>query len=105
MPLVDRITHCLAHEVITHREHIEVVRAEHLAMRDAVGWIRGRLMDIEMISPASKLESVVSPLSGFFRQLCQRKICPLTREQRNRASPPHTIVPDTHIVVSMLAET
>ena len=56
---------------------------EQLALRAAVGVVRERAVDLEVVAPAGELEPVEAPFAGLRGKLFEGEIGPLAGEQRD----------------------
>ena len=80
MPRVDAIAHGLADEVRAERPAPEAVPLEELPSLAAVGVVRQRAVDLEVVAPARQLEPVEPPAGAGGREFGDRQVRPLTRE-------------------------
>ena len=86
VPRVDIVEDALSDEVIGDRKQLQVVLLQEVAFTAAVGIVGDRLVDLEMVAPASQLEPVVTKLTGLLAQRLEGEIGPLAGKQRNGAS-------------------
>ena len=86
MPVVDRVADGLADEVRAERPHAEAVLLQQAADGLRVAGIGDRLVDLEVVAPAGKLEAVVAPPADLRRELRDRQIGPLAGEERDGTS-------------------
>ena len=85
MPRVDAIAHGLADEVRAERPAPEPVPLEELPLLAAVGVVRQRAVDLEVVAPAREFEPVEPPAGAGGREIGDRHVRPLAREQRDRS--------------------
>ena len=78
---VDRVADGLADEVVADRQDAEAVALEQLAAAAAVGVVRERGVDVEVVAPAGELEAVEAPGAGLLGELGERQVGPLAGEQ------------------------
>ena len=83
MACIDQVAHCLPDQMVTDREHIQSVRSKQLTLRHTVARVVRGANDVEVVSPAGKLEPVVSPIRRLFRECGQREVCPLSSKERH----------------------
>src|SRR5690606_34756725 len=83
VPLVDRIADRLPDQMVRDRVRGEAVPLEDLPAPFAIGVVRERLIDVEMIAPAGELEAVVTKVRGLLAHGFERKIRPLSGEKRD----------------------
>jgi hypothetical protein len=81
----DRLTHCLAVEVIGDCPTAEPVLFQDVSAALQVTLVLDRFDDIEMITPTGNLEPVVAPLRCKPAHLFEWEISPLSGEQRHRS--------------------
>src|SRR5687767_2713681 len=74
VPLVDRVTHRLSHEMVRDCVTLEPMLAEQRPFVAHVPWRRERLVDVEMVTPAGELDSIVAHLLDEWRELREGKI-------------------------------
>ena len=84
MPEVDRVADGLADEVGAEGLTAKTMALETLAQRAHVALVAERLVDLEVVAPAGKLEAVEAPVGRLRRERLERQVGPLTREQRDR---------------------
>ena len=80
VPIVDElIRHRLTDQVIADREALQAIRLQQLTLLAQVAIAFQRLIDLEMIAPASQLQPIVAKALGLLHQLGQRQIWPTAR--------------------------
>jgi hypothetical protein len=84
MPEVDRVVaHGLPREVVRDRVHRQPVPLQDLAaLVEVPGLLLGELQ-VEVVARARDLEAVVAPAGGEARDLLERQVGPLAREERD----------------------
>jgi hypothetical protein len=84
--LVDRVVaDRLPDEVVGDGEDLQVVLGQQLEATGDVRLVGQRLVDLEVVTPAGDLQSVVAPLGGEPAHLLERQVGPLAGEQRDRS--------------------
>ncbi len=86
VPLIDRIADGLADEVRAEREAPETLAFEQLPAGPPVARVGDGGSHIEVVSPAGKLQPVVTPGCRSRCKLRQRKVRPLPGEEGQRSS-------------------
>ena len=81
----DRLTHCLAVEMIGDRPATESVLFQDVSAPLQVAVVLDGFDDVEMITPAGNLKPVVAPAPGKPAYLLEGEIGPLSGEQRDRS--------------------
>ena len=84
MPLINRIADTLTDEVRADRVDLQPVPFENVAPRVDVPGIGKRLVDFEVVAPASQLEAVEAPRTRLRSELLDRQVGPLAGEERDR---------------------
>jgi hypothetical protein len=69
MSLVDHVAHSLSDEMAADRPAAQAMSLQQFSLLGAVTAVSGRLVDFEMITPASQLDSVVAKASGLLGHL------------------------------------
>ena len=85
MARVDAIADGLPDEVRAERPALESVPLEELPPLAAVGVVRERAVDLEMVAPAGELEPVEPPGGAGGGEIGDGQVGPLPREQRDRS--------------------
>jgi len=80
--------------VVADSPAAQAVLVEQRPLIRDVGGIGESLIDLEVIAPAGQFQPVVAPAFGQRRQLGERDIGELTREQRNRSCHNLIVLPD-----------
>ena len=83
MPGIDPVAHRLADQMIADREAGKTVIPEQLPLRPDIPPLPERATDVEVIAPAGQLEPVIAPRLRFGGEGFERKVGPLTGEQRD----------------------
>ncbi len=78
---VDHVADGLADQVGADRPDTELVALEQLAPAACVAAVGDRPVDLEMVSPAGKLEPVEPPARAARSEVCERQVGPLAGEQ------------------------
>src|SRR5215216_403856 len=81
----DRFAHRLTIEVVRDRPTAEPMFLQNVLATPDIPVIFGSFCDVEMITPAGDLQSVVAPFRSESAHLLERQIGPLSREQRDRS--------------------
>ena len=76
-------------EVVADGEDLEVVLLQRLPLRRDVRVVLDRSPRVEVVAPASDLESVVAPARGEATHLLERQVGPLAGEQGDRSGHGH----------------
>ena len=71
------IGHRLADQVVADRQALQAIGLQQLTLLAQVAVALQRLVDLEMIAPASQLQPIVAKALGLLHQLRQREIGPL----------------------------
>src|SRR3990172_1982079 len=77
---VNIIANRLADQMSRNRKNLQPVLLQQLTLRLAVPVVRKRLINLEVVSPASQLKTVITPGGSLLRQLRQGQIRPLSRK-------------------------
>jgi hypothetical protein len=85
MTLINEIADCLTDQMVGNSERRETSISQDAPAFLAVICGFGGLVDVEMVAPTGKLQSVEAHFFGERRKFCERKIGPLAGEESYRS--------------------
>mgnify|MGYP000458778047 CR=1 FL=1 len=83
--LVDRVQHGLADQMGTNCQTLQVVVVQQFALPGTITLVQQRLIDLEMVSPASQFDAIVAKLFGYPCHFFDFQVRPLAGEHRDRS--------------------
>ena len=88
MAVVDRVADGLTHKMCAKRPHAEALRVKQAPQRFPVPRVDDGLVDLEVVTPAGELKTLVPPGRDLRPEHLKRQIGPLAGEQRDGTSQP-----------------